>query len=683
MHALVRHGQRLVEGSRGETPSGGRVFHRVGARLGRRASRRRATRRAHGPAASLLAAPGVALLVALAVALLSLLAPPRAEARYERRSTSPVTVGRVEIAGNEAFSRKRVLSYLPSLRGSLFHSARYREAELLSDIDKLVAAYRAAGYLDVWVAPPEVTFPAGSRRAIVTIRISEGLRTFAGPIAIEGNTLIETKRLEEDRFLRPGAPFDRTLLPSDAYRIYALYADLGRTYARVTYDTTRAARDSLAVLFRIDEGEEARVGEIRLSGNERTLGRAIRRELRIREGDPFSREKILESQARLYGTGLFTTVEFEPDSAAFAARAREVPLTVRVHERKVRWFGFGVGYGTTDFARISADWNNRNVLGTGRQAEVRLVSSRLFAAQRENYRGEATFTEPWLLNTRTRLSVSLFHDRRDVENFEITKGEKKGTKIARYRLHETGLRTNVSREVTRQVRTWVGFNLSWADAKAPSEPVEEDVLRPERKRSLDGTLERIARDNLFDPRRGSLERLYAEYAGGAFGGDSEFLRLRGSAAVYHPFWLGSVVAARVDAGQLWPQAGPGALPDHERFRVGGATTVRGYGEEEVGPGNFLLLTNVEWRIPIVWHLSTALFLDGGNAWGSWRDLKRDDFRLRADEDEVRGGDYRYGAGVGLRLATPVGPARLDWARKLKEAPGESPWGLHLSLGQPF
>ncbi len=625
-------------------------------------------------------ASGVLLAAALVAAFL--LTPSTATARYQRRSGSQLTVKEVEIVGNEAFSRKRVLKLLPSLKGSLFRAARYRQSELLSDVDKLEDAYQAAGFLSVTIEPPEMTFAPDSGRASVAIRIHEGERTTVRSVAVEGNALIASDDLLKKRFLREDAPFDRTLLASDAYRIYSLYADRGYTYAKVTY-VERIDGNLADVLFHVREGEPATVGRIGISGNNLTLGHAIGRELLIKPGEPFSRKKILDSQARLYATGLFESVEFEPDSAAFATESCPVDLTVRVRERKLRWFGFGVGYGTTDFARISTDWNHKNFLGTGKQLELRAVSSRLFSAQRKNSRYDATLVEPWFLGTRTRLAVSVFHERRDVENLEVTTEADTVLKIDRYRLHETGLRTNLTRDLTRRVRAWSGFNMSWTDAKDPSTPVDAALLRPYRKRSIDGTIERIARDNLFDPTNGSTERLTTEYAGGFLGGQSEFLRVRASASIYRPTIRRTVFAARVEAGTIRAFAGPERLPDHERFRLGGATTVRGFGEETIGPGDFLLLGNLEFRVPLVWHLSTAVFLDGGNAWGAAGDIKAKHFRLHAREEEVGSGDVRYGAGAGLRLATPIGPARLDWGRKLKEIPGERAWEIHLSLGQPF
>ena len=118
-------------------------------------------------------------------------------------------------------------------------------------------------------------------------------------------------------------------------------------------------------------------------------------------------------------------------------------------------------------------------------------------------------------------------------------------------------------------------------------------------------------------------------------------------------------------------------------------------------GNYLLLTNAEWRFPLPvlrkWKLAGVLFLDGGNVWAELSDVRWRAFRLVADPGDpddpgsTKVWDYRYSYGTGLRLDTPFGPVRVDVGFPLKRVrylnedrdykDPQRVW--HFSLGYPF
>jgi len=133
------------------------------------------------------------------------------------------------------------------------------------------------------------------------------------------------------------------------------------------------------------------------------------------------------------------------------------------------------------------------------------------------------------------------------------------------------------------------------------------------------------------------------------------------------------------------------VPENERFHAGGSSTIRGYDEKEFGPGDLLLLANLELRYPLFWKLGVACFLDVGNAWESIDDVTRSDFDLFVPSEEYglrRAGDVKYSVGLGLGIQTPVGPARVDYGVRIKrgvdaEGNKESLGRLHLMVGHAF
>jgi len=111
-----------------------------------------------------------------------------------------------------------------------------------------------------------------------------------------------------------------------------------------------------------------------------------------------------------------------------------------------------------------------------------------------------------------------------------------------------------------------------------------------------------------------------------------------------------VLASRVQAGFAF---GRDPLLFTDRFRAGGATSVRGYGEESLGPrdavtglpsgGDRLLILNQEVRFPVFRWANGVVFVDAGNIFAKGQDWN----------------GLKTGYGVGLRLDTPVGLLRGD------------------------
>ena len=160
----------------------------------------------------------------------------------------------------------------------------------------------------------------------------------------------------------------------------------------------------------------------------------------------------------------------------------------------------------------------------------------------------------------------------------------------------------------------------------------------------------------------------AGYARSNFAESGPFGRLTGRLTWYRP--LGNWYAqTRLELGQVFAADRVG-LPDTVLFRAGGDDSVRGYAYRTLGPmvngvvtsgrvvgtASFEIARPVSEKLPILWG---AAFIDAGNAATSWREFKA-----------VRG------YGVGVRLRSPIGPLRIDFAY------GEEieKFRLHFSVG---
>ena len=210
-----------------------------------------------------------------------------------------------------------------------------------------------------------------------------------------------------------------------------------------------------------------------------------------------------------------------------------------------------------------------------------------------------------------------------------------------------------------------------------------------------------SRDFILDPHRGRFVQVVGEYAGGFLGGMATFTRWTGNYTSYVPLGRRFTWAYRLRGGYMIPinmsVAEAASLPEllGERFRAGGATTVRGYSQESLGPysaddpnqdlgGLALILLNAELRMALFARVGAAVFIDAGNVWSDYRQIKLSRFGHAWRREPYSELDVAYSIGCGLRFRTPVGPLRLDYGFKVgrdRHRDDRGEW--HLSLGQAY
>jgi outer membrane protein insertion porin family len=149
-------------------------------------------------------------------------------------------------------------------------------------------------------------------------------------------------------------------------------------------------------------------------------------------------------------------------------------------------------------------------------------------------------------------------------------------------------------------------------------------------------------------------------------GDTELLASMEQALPIHKDWLNfNRFSVRADKGigigplKFWASAKGGAivgdLPPYESFPLGGTNSIRGYGEGSVGSARNYIAGTAEVRFPIVSPLEGAVFGDYGTDLGSGASIPGDPAGCR--QKPGKGG----GVGAGIRIATPIGPLRFEYA----------------------
>jgi outer membrane protein insertion porin family len=660
-----------------------------------------------------------ALLAGLLLGTASL-APSAARAQFDLGEDEP-QVKRVEISGNEAYEDKTLRSIIRTRGKSFFHP--WRDAPLRSDFLRydqvaLQDFYRRHGYLGATVESVVVDRRDGDR-VVVRFLLREGPHATVQAVDFAGPSAEEEEVLRAIIPLQAGGPFDFPQAELSRAAIESLYAERGQVSA-VVRDSFEIAGDEVRVRFEVEPGPSVILRRIEVEGTGATKPEFVSREVVLRPGETLARSRLLRSQQRIYDSGFYNDVQFS--TGPIDSVTREADLIVSVRERRLGWIdaGIGVAYApglntlSLDVLRVSGQVGQRNLFRDG----VRFVATarlglrsttkpqfpylrNLLAGDR---RADISLTRDWLAGMRVQGTLGAFAEEVPPDTNQIYPYRAVGA--AAGLRHDFGLWTRLSL-VYQPTRVF-------SDSTS-AKTILGDPIRSYTSNRVVVTLDRDTRLNLFDPRRGEVAIASAEFAGGKFGGSAQFLKLAGTASGYRPWGRKITLAIRGRVGIIYSRGqGPASgldealsrldlIPLADRFFLGGATTVRGYHDNEIGQigtvitpdstvvetrgGSFLLLGNAEVRMRLIGFLGAGLFFDAGNVWEhpedvTWR-------RVFSFSDGAGYKDMRYGAGVGVRIATPVGPVRLDYGWKLRMARPEEPDPLTgrgafaFSLGQSF
>ncbi len=587
--------------------------------------------------------------------------------------------------GNKSFEREELQDIIQSGEGEDF------DARLVK-IDKILLTnyYRSQGFLTVEVRDT-LAINRATKMVSVYYKIFESQRYFLGEILINGNRLFPEERLKGMFDQTPiGTAFDEAKIIQVRQQIENLYYDSGKPFVEIKLDY-RFKEDSLViVLVDISENQTIFIKKINYLGLKHVQEFIIRRELEFNAGDLYSRRLLTISQQNIYSTGLFDYVKFDiepiPDDSIY------VNLNVQVQEKDARWIGFRVGFAYEqelsygNKLELTLEGGHRNLFGTARSLSLHLVPSFLYDIETRSIVNPdnnitLVFVEPWIGYTRTPGVLQLsYHQYRPINS-------------AAFDVYQASF--NVSHEFQDFYRLSGGLQTKYVDRLGIGEvdtlldvDVTNDLVYTA---SIFGR--RSTKNSFFNPTDGAstdLSIAFSHSIGRTPEGNrdvKQYFTVVSSWQRYQPLGRQSsrslttlTLASRIKTGVILELGGTKNIPISDLFFAGGATTVRGYPEQLLGPatldengykskalgGKLLYLMNAELRIPIYWLFMGEIFLDGGSV---WREIEQ--FRIS---------DIRFTAGLGLVLLTPVGPIRFDYGYKLMpESSDKAPDAFHIGF----
>lgn len=582
-----------------------------------------------------------------------------------------------EVHGNSALDESTIERSLYSAESGFWpwSDEHYLStSEFVKDLERIHILYQRHGYFGAQLVSYEVR-PSGDDAVAIAVTVSEGEPTRVDTLAIEGLEPLDGDELREEMRgripLQQGEIFNEADLVGSRSLLENEFQNRGYVYAQVLleYRIDKQARTA-SVIYSVDAGDQYTIGETRIEGYDPEDLDLVRGQLEFASGELYDRQDILDSQRNLYQLGLFRRVLIEPQLAS--VRGDTIDVLVSVEPAPTHVVRAGIGYGTEDQVRIRTSWLDRNLFGQARQLEVRGQYSKL---ERE---GAVTYRQPVFLMPDLDFLASGFL------RFEIEPN---------YTVERVGATVRSSYRVGRRWLTRLGLT---AERDEYSE-FDEGVLIPELGREFVNPSRLVyaeagivfdSTDSLFQPSSGSIVNLSHLVGLPILTGDYAYFRTALLVTRYYEVREGWVLAGKLLPAFILGYGGDkDRVPLFQRLFAGGANSVRGYERRQLGPkddpesfgqerdpepvgGRGGLETSVELRFPLRGNLSGAAFIDAGNVW--------------SDPDQISLGDLEYTPGVGVRYRTPVGPVRLDVARRMSNEEDFLPrWVFHISIGSAF
>jgi outer membrane protein insertion porin family len=566
--------------------------------------------------------------------------------------------------GNESISTNALEGVLLTTTGGLLAKGWYQEAVFEEDLLAIKALYEQQGYLGAKIVSVEKAFSPDQTLVSLTITIEEGVQTRITEVRILGeNDEDRLKRLQRLNVLKEGDPLTIRNINTTVSQMRNYYNNLGYLNANIDVSTAFNQDNSqVIVTIQLSAGQQFFVGDISIQGVVKTNKDFIRREILVEKGDVYNPQKIRDTVRRLHQLGLYDSVRFQRLNTK--SNEPEQDMVLLVSETSAKDVEFGIGYSTELGGRGFVEYSDRNVFNYGGKGSARTELSL------ERPKVTLQYLHPHVFTRDTKLAASLFDEfQRDNPSFEV---EKRGGRLAVHHTFDPTLSLSVG-YLFQQV------DPSDVNKAAQISPYDTDVLN---LGGLDAQVLWDFRDDIIQPRKGGVNQLYLRMTSKALGAEAEFFEAQAQSNWYWRVIGDMVVACALSGKLIEPADGSKQVPIYARYFLGGDSTVRGFEKYEIGPsaftedgdavrvgGNRLVRGNVEIRFPIYGSFGGVLFGDAGANW--------------INEDGFNSTYIREGAGVGLRVATPIGPLRLDYGWKLDREEGESAGEFYLTIGSAF
>ena len=639
---------------------------------------------------------------------------------FKVKSGERVKIGEISFVGNEAVADKVLLKAMKNtkMKGkAIFKVSKLRKKEYREDLRALVAKYNGMGYRDARIIR-DTNYRVDEELINIEITVEEVRKYYFGDISFVGNTKYDTPLLRSILKINRGDIYDsqhlneRVSFDANGNDVASIYLNNGYLFSQVVPIEKNVQNDTIDVEIRIQEGRQATIRKVSITGNERTNDHVIYREVRTRPGDLFSKAMIQRTIRELSQLGYFDQTQIGVNPVP-DPQTGTVDLEYTVVEKSTSQLELQGGWGANRVVgTLGLNFNNfsaKNIgnkrawqplpTGDGQTINIRAQSNGLYF---QSY--NASFTEPWLGGKKPNsFTGTIYHNVQSngvqasdpnrqsllITGINFGLGQRlkwpddyftlyQGLEFRRFNLNNfpTGF-LNYNKGISNNVN--YKFTLGRNNTDVPIFPTRGSQISFAAELTPPFSL---LRDDIDYKSLSSEERFKLV----------EYHKWKLNADWFAPITSKLVIRTHGEFGYLGSYNKDLGLPPFERFYVGGdglanfvidgreIIGLRGYTNNSITPGGGGALYNkyvFEMRYIIANNPSAQvfplIFMEGGNNY--------DDFW------DYRAFNLKRSAGAGLRIYMPMfGLMGVDVAYGFDPEPNgaaASGWQTHFIIGQQF
>jgi len=340
-----------------------------------------------------------------------------------------VKVHKIYIDGNEMFSDRDVKSAMKKTNEkgdirNLFKQKKFVKSDYADDLNRIIQKYNEKGYRDAKILFDSVA-KYDDKTVDVYIKVEEGKKYYIRNIDWVGNTVYPTQDLSTFLGINPGEVYNQKLinkrLLEDEDAVSNYYMNKGYLLYQLVPIEKNIIGDSIDLELRMFEGPQARINKVVINGNDRLYEKVIRRELRVKPGELFSKDDLMRSAREIAQTGHFNPenmdIRPEPNS-----ENGTVDIIFDLESKANDQIEFSMGWGQTGvIGKLALKFTNfsiknlfkpssyRGIIPQG-EGQTFTISAQTNAKYYQAY--SISFLGPWFGGKRPNsLSVSAYYSR--------------------------------------------------------------------------------------------------------------------------------------------------------------------------------------------------------------------------------------------------------------------------------